>query len=112
MKTLSYQTFKSQTLSESTVAPEEGMAGTFSNQEPLAKKPKTLIIIPAYNEEKNIGAVLKGIKQKLPEIPILVINDGSSDNTESVVLEHNAEVIHSHSILVMEWLYKRDLFTR
>ena len=51
------------------------------------------LILPCYNEEKNIGAVLKGIQKQSPEFPILVINDGSSDNTEKVALEHNAEVI-------------------
>ena len=95
MKTLSYQTFKSQTSPpiESAVIPEDDTAETLSPQEPLTKPPKTIIIIPAYNEEKNIGAVLEGIQKKSPGFPILVINDGSSDNTEKVVLEHNAEVI-------------------
>jgi glycosyltransferase involved in cell wall biosynthesis len=95
MKTLSYQTFKSQTKphNESAVIQMDDAVETFSSQEPLTKPHKTLIIIPAYNEEKNIGAVLEGIQKKSPGLPILVINDGSSDNTEKVVLEHNAEVI-------------------
>ena len=95
MKTLSYQTFKSQTLPqrESAVIQEDYIAETFSYQEPLTKQPKILIIIPAYNEGKNIGAVLNGIQKQSPGIPILVINDGSSDNTEKIALEHNAEVI-------------------
>ncbi len=95
MKTLSYQTFKPQTQpqNEAAVIQMDDVAETFSSQEHLTKPPKTLIIIPAYNEEKNIGAVLKGIQKILPGFPILVINDGSSDNTEEVVLEHNADVI-------------------
>jgi glycosyltransferase involved in cell wall biosynthesis len=95
MKTLSYQTFKSQTSKhiESVVIPEEDVAKTFSPQEPLTNPPKTLIIIPAYNEGKNIGAVLGGIQKESPGIPILVIDDGSSDNTAKIVREHNAEVI-------------------
>ena len=95
MKTLSYQTFKpqAQPQNESVVIQMDDVAETFSSQEPLTNPPKTLIIIPAYNEEKNIGAVLEGIQKISPGLPILVINDGSSDNTEKVVLEHNAEVI-------------------
>ena len=95
MKTLSYQTFKSQTLPqrESAVIQEDYIAETFSYQEPLTKQPKILIIIPAYNEGKNIGAVLNDIQKQSPGIPILVINDGSSDNTDKIALEHNAEVI-------------------
>ena len=93
MKTLS--PFKSQALPqrESAVIQEDDIAETFSYQEPLTKQPKILIIIPAYNEGKNIGAVLNGIQKQSPGIPILVINDGSSDNTEKIALEHNAEVI-------------------
>ena len=95
MKTLSYQTFKSQTptQNESLAIQKEDVAETFSPQEPLTKPPKILIIIPAYNEEKNIGAVLEGIQKQSPGLPILVINDGSSDNTEKVAREHNADVI-------------------
>jgi polyprenyl-phospho-N-acetylgalactosaminyl synthase len=39
------------------------------------------IVIPAYNEEKNIGGVIDGIKNKLPEVSIVVVDDNSSDNT-------------------------------
>ena len=94
-KTLGYQTFKTQIQPqyESTVIQRNDTANTFSSQDLLTKPPKVLIVIPAYNVEKNIGAVLKGIQNQSPGLPILVINDGSSDNTEKVVLEHNAEVI-------------------
>ena len=94
-KTLIYQTFEPQIQSkyEPAVIQRNDTANTFSPQDPLTKPPKILIVIPAHNEEKNIGAVLKGIQKQSPEFPILVINDGSSDNTEKVALEHNAEVI-------------------
>ncbi|GIP32847.1 glycosyltransferase family 2 protein [Paenibacillus sp. J2TS4] len=42
---------------------------------------KTLIIIPAYNEEKNIVPVLTSVKQSHPTKDIVVINDGSKDQT-------------------------------
>lgn len=42
---------------------------------------KILIIIPAYNEQANIGSVIKDLKQNCPQHDILVINDGSTDNT-------------------------------
>lgn len=42
---------------------------------------KTLIIIPAYNEEASIGNVIHSIKKRWPDIDIVVINDGSKDNT-------------------------------
>ena len=52
-----------------------------------------LIIIPAYNEEKNILKVCKGIyeynKKNGTNYDIIVINDGSVDNTEKILNENN-----------------------
>lgn len=42
---------------------------------------KLLIIIPAFNEASVIHQVLTDVKQNLPDADILVIDDGSSDNT-------------------------------
>jgi glycosyltransferase involved in cell wall biosynthesis len=94
-KTLSYPAFKPQARlkKEPVVIQKDNIAKTILPQKPLTKPPKILIIIPAYNEEQNIGAVLEGIQKQMPEFPILVINDGSSDNTAKVALKHNAEVI-------------------
>ena len=39
-------------------------------------KKQAIIIIPAYNEEKNIAGVINGIKRVVPDIDILAINDG------------------------------------
>lgn len=55
---------------------------------------KTLVIIPAYNEEENIKEVVEGVKREEPHAKILVIDDGSSDNTASIVKEtQKAEII-------------------
>jgi glycosyltransferase involved in cell wall biosynthesis len=43
-----------------------------------------IIIIPAYNEEKNLGSVLAAILRDAPEYGVLVVNDGSSDRTSAV----------------------------
>ena len=55
-----------------------------------------LIIIPAYNEENNIGSVLnKMYEEGIDEIgDILVINDGSKDNTEKVVSSLKVNIIN------------------
>jgi len=42
---------------------------------------KTLIIIPAFNEEKSIARVVTTILRDRPECDIVVINDGSEDAT-------------------------------
>lgn len=45
---------------------------------------KVLIIIPAYNEEKNIERVVDNILQNYPQYDYIVINDGSKDGTRDV----------------------------
>ncbi len=54
---------------------------------------KILIIIPALNEEKNIGMVVENIKTTLPDLDILVIDDGSTDRTAEIAGGLGAEVI-------------------
>lgn len=54
---------------------------------------KKLIIIPAYNEEKNIVRVVEEIKEKYSQYDYVVVNDGSKDRTAQVCLEHGFEII-------------------
>ena len=42
---------------------------------------KTLVIIPAYNEEDNILNTLSDLEQHFPEADVLVVNDCSKDQT-------------------------------
>lgn len=42
---------------------------------------RILIVVPAYNEENNILSVIRDIQTSIPEMDILVINDGSMDHT-------------------------------
>lgn len=42
---------------------------------------KVLIIIPAYNEEKNIEGVVDNLINNYPQYDYVVINDGSRDHT-------------------------------
>ncbi|MCL4477421.1 MAG: glycosyltransferase family 2 protein [Nitrospirae bacterium] len=53
----------------------------------------TLIIIPAYNEEKTILKVITSIKEQYPDMDVAVINDGSSDNTARLAREAGAMVL-------------------
>lgn len=45
--------------------------------------PKTLIILPALNEADNIINAVSGIRETVPYADVLVVNDGSSDNTRA-----------------------------
>ena len=50
------------------------------------------IIIPAYNEEKSIGLVLKALPQRIIH-EIIVVDNNSTDDTARVALEHGARVV-------------------
>ncbi len=55
------------------------------------------VVIPAFNEETAVGAVIDRIRQTLEErsVPheILVVDDGSTDATANVARSHGANVV-------------------
>jgi len=53
----------------------------------------TVVFIPAWNEEQNLPAVLDGLKAELPDVDVLVVDDGSTDGTAGVARQHGAEVL-------------------
>ncbi len=53
----------------------------------------TLIIIPAYNEEAMIGTVVSSVRKLYPGISVVVVNDGSADNTAKAAREAGAVVL-------------------
>jgi len=55
---------------------------------------KITVIIPAYNEEKNIEGVIKGVKRIMKRVETVVVNDGSSDRTEEKALRAGATVVN------------------
>ncbi len=52
-----------------------------------------IAIIPAYNEEKTIGVVLSVLKEVPLVNEIIVVSDGSTDNTVKVARSYNVEVV-------------------
>ncbi len=46
---------------------------------------KTLVLIPCYNEEENIEKVLSRLYTARPDVDCLVINDCSTDSSETIL---------------------------
>jgi glycosyltransferase involved in cell wall biosynthesis len=53
----------------------------------------TLVIIPAYNEEAALPAVLAGLRARFPDFDVVVVDDGSRDATSTVAHEGGAAVV-------------------
>ena len=58
------------------------------------EKYKSLVIIPAYNEEKSIKKVVESIYKNTSECDVVVINDGSKDDTYNEAKKTKANVIN------------------
>lgn len=66
---------------------------------------KVLLIIPAYNEETNIlktfNSIIKYNKKNNTSYDVIVINDGSRDNTEQILVDNNIphiQLVHNLGI--------------
>ena len=51
---------------------------------------KLTVIIPVFNEEKTLSTILNEIKylKKICDLEVILINDGSTDNTKAVISEN------------------------
>lgn len=55
---------------------------------------KCLIIIPAYNEAENIGKVVNNLIKNYPQYDYIIINDGSTDETEEICKKNQYQVLN------------------
>ena len=55
---------------------------------------RTLIIIPAYNEEGAILDTIRNLKKNNEEVDYIIIDDCSKDDTLKICKENNLNVIH------------------
>jgi glycosyltransferase involved in cell wall biosynthesis len=53
----------------------------------------TVVFIPAWNEEGNLPGVLEDVRAELPDVDVLVVDDGSTDGTADVARAHGADVL-------------------
>ena len=54
---------------------------------------RVCVIMPAFNEAASVGEVVKRVRQEVPLADIVVINDGSSDQTRQVADRYGAKVL-------------------
>jgi glycosyltransferase involved in cell wall biosynthesis len=54
---------------------------------------KTLIIVPAYNEEESLPGVIRDLRENIGFADILVVNDGSRDATARTAQEMDVSVL-------------------
>ena len=53
------------------------------------------IVIPCYNESKSLSILLKNFSQKLNrrDIELIVVNNGSTDSTKSILFNLKKNII-------------------
>jgi glycosyltransferase involved in cell wall biosynthesis len=56
---------------------------------------KVSVIIPAFNEAQSIGDLISRIRNLYPDFEIIVIDDGSTDDTGAVA-KNSGATVHSH----------------
>lgn len=67
---------------------------SMQHQKPNSKPgKKILVMIPAYNEQKNIARVIRNVKRYVPGADIVVISDGSIDATVPLAESAGADVV-------------------
>jgi glycosyltransferase involved in cell wall biosynthesis len=60
---------------------------------PVAASDETLVFLPAWNEEATLPAVLDELQRELPGSDVLVVDDGSTDQTAAIARERGAAVV-------------------
>ncbi len=56
---------------------------------------KVSVVLPAKNEAGGLPRALEGLKSVMPEAELIVVDDGSSDETPVIAEAHGARVIRS-----------------
>lgn len=56
-------------------------------------KETVTVVIPAYNEERNIGRIVDRIREAHPGFEVLVVDDGSRDGTAGAARDAGARVV-------------------
>ncbi len=55
---------------------------------------KLLVVIPAYNEQANLAAVVEHLREACPAADFVVVNDGSTDKTLEICQKHQYPLLN------------------
>jgi hypothetical protein len=59
----------------------------------VSESADTVVFLPALNEEQSLPAVIDELRRELPTVDVLVVDDGSTDDTATLAREGGAEVL-------------------
>jgi glycosyltransferase involved in cell wall biosynthesis len=68
-------------------------SGAFEARLVPAVRRNCLAVVPAYNEEASLERVLRSLHEHAPGFDVLVVDDGSTDETAAVAERHGAYVL-------------------
>ncbi len=86
----------------------EGMSGEADSANGVEQPSRrTLVIIPTYNERENLPLIVGRVRKSLPDVQILIVDDGSPDGTGALAEEMSAA--EPHRIQVMHRTVKDGL---
>ena len=75
--------------------------------------PEVSVIIPVYNSEKYVEKCICSVMaQTLPELEIIIINDGSIDESGKILRKSGAERQPDYSVrtgIIKAWQHARNL---
>lgn len=93
-----------------TFAPESlDIATDFPNLETLFTVPRSLVIIPTYNERENILKIIDAVFALDMPFHVLIVDDGSPDGTAQLVKNH--QVYYADNLHIIERKGKLGLGT-
>ncbi|HEB13185.1 MAG TPA: glycosyltransferase, partial [Actinobacteria bacterium] len=58
----------------------------------MAGRARILTLIPAFNEEASITSTIQGLRKTVDGVEIVVVDDGSSDDTATLARAAGASV--------------------
>jgi glycosyltransferase involved in cell wall biosynthesis len=59
----------------------------------MASRGYALAVVPAYNECRTVGQVVRAIREQVPDFDVLVVDDGSTDRTAEIADRAGAWVL-------------------